>query len=47
MICYDDDEEVFIGRDLGHTRGYSENVAARIDSEVKRILDECSNKARR
>ena len=46
MICYDDDEEVFIGRDLGHTRGYSENVAARIDSEVKRILDECSNKAR-
>ena len=45
MICYDDDEEVFIGRDLGHTRGYSENVAARIDSEVKRILDECSNKA--
>ena len=46
VICYDDDEEVFIGRDLGHTRGYSENVAARIDSEVKRILDECSNKAR-
>ena len=46
MICYDDDEEVFIGRDLGHTRGYSENVVARIDSEVKRILDECSNKAR-
>ena len=46
MICYDDDEEVFIVRDLGHTRGYSENVAARIDSEVKRILDECSNKAR-
>ena len=46
MICYDDDEEVFIGRNLGHTRGYSENVAARIDSEVKRILDECSNKAR-
>ena len=46
MICYDDDEEVFIGRDLGHTRGYSENVAARSDSEVKRILDECSNKAR-
>ena len=46
MICYDDDEEVFIGRDLGHTRGYSENVAARIDSEVKRILDECCNKAR-
>ena len=46
MICYDDDEEVFIGRDLGPPRGYSENVAARIDSEVKRILDECSNKAR-
>ena len=47
LISYgDDDDEVFIGRDLAHTRGYSENVAARIDSEVKRILDECSNKAR-
>ena len=47
MICYDDDEEVFIGRDLGHTRGYSENVAARIDSEGKTLSGtECSNKAR-
>ncbi|MDE7435413.1 MAG: ATP-dependent zinc metalloprotease FtsH [Lachnospiraceae bacterium] len=41
-----DDEEVFIGRDLAHTRGYGENVAARIDDEVKRIIDECYTRAR-
>ena len=46
LICYDDEEEVFIGRDLGHTRGYSETVAARIDGEIKRIVDECYAKAR-
>lgn len=46
LICYDDEEEVFIGRDLGHTRGYSETVAARIDVEIKRIVDECYAKAR-
>lgn len=47
LIHYgNDEEEVFIGRDLAHTRGYGENVAARIDDEVKRIIDECYAKAR-
>lgn len=41
-----DDEEVFIGRDLAHTRSYGEQVAGQIDEEVKRILDECYTKAR-
>ena len=41
-----DDDEVFIGRDLAHTRGYSESVASRIDAEIKRIVDECYAKAR-
>ena len=41
LICYDnDDDEVFIGRDLAHTRGYSEGVASAIDQEIKRIIDE-------
>ncbi len=48
LINYDsDDDEVFIGRDLAHTRGYSEGVATRIDEEVKRIIDECYEKARK
>ena len=42
MINY----EVFIGRDLAHTRTYSEEVASEIDSEVKRIIDECYAKAK-
>ena len=47
LICYDnDDDEVFIGRDLAHTRGYGENVATEIDKEIKRIIDECYEKAR-
>ena len=47
LINYDNDsDEVFIGRDLGHTRGYSETVATRIDGEIKRIVDECYAKAR-
>lgn len=41
-----DDDEVFIGRDLAHTRSYGESVASIIDSEVKRIVDECYQKAR-
>ena len=41
-----DDEEVFIGRDLAHTRSYGEQVAGQIDEEVKRIVDECYAKAR-
>ena len=46
LISYgDDDDEVFIGRDLAHAKGYSEQVAAKIDAEVKRIIDECYEKA--
>ncbi len=47
MINYGSDEnEVFIGRDLAHARSYGEEVASEIDSEVKRIIDECYEKAR-
>lgn len=47
LICYDnDDDEVFIGRDLAHTRGYGEGVATAIDQEIKRIIDECYAKAK-
>jgi cell division protease FtsH len=48
MVNYDnDDDEVFIGRDLAHTRSYSENVANRIDDEVRAIIDECYKEAKR
>lgn len=48
MINYGtDDDEVFIGRDLAHTRSYSESVATRIDDEVKCIIDDCYSKARK
>jgi len=43
----DDNEEVFLGRDLGHSRNYSDEMAAMIDNEVRRIMDECYNEARR
>ena len=47
VINYDeDDNEVFIGRDLAHTRSHSETVAGEIDVEVKRIIDECYAKAK-
>ena len=47
LINYDQDEdEVFIGRDLAHTRSYGEHVATVIDEEVKRIIDEAYGKAR-
>ena len=48
LVNYDNDsDEVFIGRDLAHTsRGYGENVATTIDREVKRIIDECYERAR-
>ena len=42
-----DDDEVFIGRDLAHTKAYGENIATVIDQEVKRIVDECHEQARR
>ena len=48
LINYDnDDDEVFIGRDLAHTRAYSEETAGRIDEEVKKIIDECYKEAKR
>ena len=47
LIAYgDDSDEVFIGRDLAHTRGYSEEVAKEIDQEIHRIIDECHEKAK-
>ena len=47
LVCYsDDDEEVFIGRDLAHHRSYSEGIAAEIDAEVKSIISEAYAKAK-
>ena len=47
MVTYgDDQDEVFIGRDLAHSRGFSEMTAAAIDREVKEIIDECYVKAK-
>ena len=47
MVTYgDDQDEVFIGRDLAHSRGFSETTAAAIDREVKEIIDECYVKAK-
>ena len=46
VVCYDDDDdEVFIGRDLAHAKRYSEAVASKIDEEVKFIIDTCYEKA--
>ncbi|MDE7299188.1 MAG: ATP-dependent zinc metalloprotease FtsH, partial [Lachnospiraceae bacterium] len=47
MVNYENnDDEVFIGRDLAHARSYSEAVASRIDDEVRRIVDECYARAK-
>ena len=48
MVNYETDgDEVFIGRDLAHTRSYSEGVANAIDEEVRHIIDECYEEAKR
>ena len=48
VVSYDNDEdEVFIGRDLGHSRMYSDETEGEIDREVKEILDRCYQEARR
>jgi cell division protease FtsH len=48
FINYDEDsDEVFLGRDLGHARSFSEEVARQIDTEVKKIVDDCYDDARR
>lgn len=45
-ICYEEeDEEVFLGKDLAHTKPYSEEIATEIDKEVKSIMDQCYAKA--
>lgn len=48
LVNYDNDsEEVFVGRDFGHaSRGYGEEVAGKIDREVKKIIDECYSNAK-
>ncbi|MCM1327034.1 MAG: ATP-dependent zinc metalloprotease FtsH [Bacteroidales bacterium] len=47
VICYDDDDdEVFIGRDLAHAKGHSEAASGEIDKEVKSIIDDCYAKAK-
>ena len=46
VICYDDDDEqVFIGRDLAHAKSHSEAISGEIDKEVKAIIDDCYTKA--
>ncbi len=48
LINYGENEdEVFIGRDLAHSRGYAEDTASSIDREVKSIVDECYEKAKK
>ena len=48
LIAYgNDDDEVFIGRDLAHTRSYSEDVAKEIDREIHNIIEECHERARK
>lgn len=47
VICYDDDDdEVFIGRDLAHAKSHSELISGEIDREVRRIIDDCYTKAK-
>lgn len=47
MINYEtDSDEVFLGRDLGHSRTYSEKIATTIDDEIRKIIDECYTKAK-
>ena len=47
VVCYDDDEdEVFIGRDLAHAKAHSEEISGQIDREVRAIIDDCYAKAK-
>ncbi len=48
MVNYDsDDDQVFIGRDFGHSKAHSEDVASKIDEEVRTIINECYDEAKR
>ena len=47
VVCYDDDDdEVFIGRDLAHAKSHSELISGEIDKEVKEIIDRCYSRAK-
>ena len=47
LVAYENDsDEVFIGRDLGHTKGFSEATAASIDEEIRKTINDCYEKAR-
>ena len=47
LVNYEESsDEIFIGRDLGHTKNFSEKIAAQIDEEVRGIIDECHGKAK-
>ena len=47
VICYDDDDdEVFIGKNLAHAKAHSEEISGEIDKEVKHIIDDCYTKAK-
>lgn len=45
-VCYDTEEEVFLGRDFGHSKAYSETIATIIDKEVEKLIKEQYNKAK-
>ncbi|MBQ0000954.1 MAG: ATP-dependent zinc metalloprotease FtsH [Clostridiales bacterium] len=46
LISYDNEDEVFLGRDLAQTRAFSEGIARDIDGEIHRIIEECHTEAR-
>ncbi len=47
LVCYDSNEEVFLGRDYGHSKMYSEKTASQIDDEVKKIIGELYEKTKK
>lgn len=46
-IAYDSEEEVFLGRDFGHSKNYSEHIQAKIDDEVEKIINRCYENCRK
>ncbi len=47
LVCYDSEEEVFLGRDYGHSKAYSDDTAAKIDEEIKNIIDSLYEKTKK
>jgi len=47
LVCYDSEEEVFLGRDYGHSKAYSDDTASKIDEEIKTIIDKLYEKAKK